>query len=195
MTQNTPRRPDNIRGRKRDAGRTEAILKAAAELLLELGFDRFRIQDVATRAGSGTGAIYRRWPTKEALIIEAIRNMPVTEAPVTDDPVADLRALVAPKCLSSAEKPDLVPGLICAMRSDEGIEAVVKEGYTLEYLRSTIARIIGEDHPHLDLLAQLAPAVTLLRSSFTPESIDPEAMTEEIITLILLVAKNSSVRE
>jgi len=195
MTQNTPRRPDNIRGRKRDAGRTEAILKAAAELLLELGFDRFRIQDVATRAGSGTGAIYRRWPTKESLIVEAIRNMPVTEPPVTDDPVADLRALVAPKCLSSAEKPDLVPGLICAMRSDESIEAVVKEGYSLEYLRSTIARIIGEDHPHLDLLTQLTPAVTLLRSSFTPESIDPEAMTEEVISLIMLVAKNNSVRE
>jgi len=37
--------------------------------------------------------------------------------------------------------------------------------------------------------------VTLLRSSFTPESIDPEAMTEEIISLIMLVAKNGLVRE
>ncbi len=189
MTQDTSRRPDNTRGRKRDTGRTEAILKAAAELLLEVGFDRFRIQDVATRAGSGTGAIYRRWPTKESLMIEAIRNMPNPEAAISADPVADLRALVAPKCQDSAEKPDLVPGLISAMRSDKGIEAAVKEGYSLEYLRTTIARIIGVDHPHLDLLTDLTPAIALLRSSFTPESIDPEAMTDEIVSLILSVAK------
>jgi len=192
MTKNIHRRPDNSRGRKRDTGRTEAILKAAAELLLEVGFDRFRIQDVATRAGSGTGAIYRRWPTKEALMIEAIRNMPVPEAEVTDDPVADLRAIVSPKCISSAEKPDLVPGLISAMRSDTGIEDAVKEGYSLEYLRNAIARIIGADHPHLDLLTDLTPAITLLRSSFTPETIDPQAMTDEIISLILSVANDPS---
>lgn len=190
MTQETSRRPDNTRGRKRDTGRTEAILTAAADLLLEVGFDRFRIQDVATRAGSGTGAIYRRWPTKEALMIEAIKNMPNTQAAVTDDPVADLRAVVAPKCISSAEQPDLVPGLISAMRSDAGIEAAVKEGYSLEYLRSSIARIIGADHPHLNLLTDLTPAIALLRSSFTPEAIDPQAMTDEIISLILSVAKN-----
>jgi len=192
MTIDTSRRPDNTRGRKRDTGRTEAILKAAADLLLEVGFDRFRIKDVATLAGSGTGAIYRRWPTKEALIIEAIRNMPINEAQVTDDPVADLRAIVGPKCTDSAENPDLVPGLISAMRSDSGIDAVVKEGYSLEYLRDTIARIIGPDHPHLDLLTDLTPAIALLRSSFTPELIDPEAMTEEIVSLIVSLAKPSS---
>ncbi len=192
MTTETPKRPDKTRGRKRDTSRTDAILKAAAELLLEVGFDRFRIQDVAERAGSGTGAIYRRWPKKETLMAEAIRRMPVTKAQVTEDPIADLRALVSPKCISSAEKPDLVPGLISAMRSDTEIEDAVKEGYSLEYLRSTIARIIGEDHPHLDLLTDLTPAITLLRSSFKPESIDPEAMTDEIVSLILSIAKSSS---
>ena len=191
MTKETPRRPDNTRGRKRDTGRTEAILQAAAELLLEVGFDRFRIQDVASRAGSGTGAIYRRWPTKDSLIIEAIRNMPAPKAIVTDDPVADLRAVVGPRCDSAAKKPDLVPGLISAMRSNEEIEAAVKDGYSLEHLRSTIARIIGEDHPHLALLTDLAPAIALHRSSFTPESIDPEAMTDEIISLILSVANKA----
>ena len=188
MTQETSRRPDKTRGRKRDTGRTEAILKAAADLLLEVGFDRFRVQDVATRAGSGTGAIYRRWPKKESLITEAIRNMPVPEAAVTDDPVADLRAIVGPKCISSAEKPDLVPGLISAMRSDTGIEEAVKEGYSLEYIRNAIARIIGDDNPHLDLLTDLTPAIALHRSSFTPESIDPHAMTDEIMSLILSIA-------
>jgi len=191
MIKETSRRPEKTRGRKRDTGRTEAILKSAADLLLEVGFDRFRVQDVATRAGSGTGAIYRRWPKKESLITEAIRNMPVPESVVTDDPVADLRAIVGPKCISSAEKPDLVPGLISAMRSDTGIEEAVKEGYSLEYLRNAIARIIGDDNPHLELLTDLTPAIALLRSSFTPESIDPHEMTDEIMSLILSIANQT----
>jgi len=192
MTNDNSRRPDNTRGRKRDSGRTEAILKAALELLLDVGFDRFRIKDVADKAGSGTGAIYRRWPTKEALMSEAIRNMPVATAPVTDDPIADLRAIVEPKCIDSAQKPDLVPGLISAMRSNAEIEQAVKEGYSLEHMRSSIARIIGEDHPHLDLLTDLTPAIALLRSSFTPELIDPEAMTNEIMSLIQSLAKTQT---
>ncbi len=191
MTENNTRRPSKNRGRKRDTGRTEAILNAASELLLEVGFDRFRIQDVADRAGSGTGAIYRRWPKKEALIVEAIKNMQQPQAVVSDDAIADLRAVVSPKCISSAEKPDLVPGLISAMRSDEDIEQAVKEDYNLEYLRTRIARIIGDDHPHLNLLTELTPAIALLRSSFTPESIEPQEMTDEIISLILSVANQS----
>ena len=191
MTADTGRRPDNVRGRKRDTDRTDAILEAAGELLLEVGYDRLRIQDVAERAVSGTGAIYRRWPNKQALVAEAIRAMPDADAEVTDDPVADLRALVARQCLASAEKPDLVPGLISAMRSDPGIEDAVKAGYSLEHLRNAIARIIGPDHPHLTLLTELTPAIALLRASFTPETLDPQAMTDEIISHIQSVANHS----
>ncbi len=192
MSTDTGRRPENVRGRKRDEERTEAILEAAGELLLEVGFGRLRIQDVAERAGSGTGAIYRRWPNKEALLAEAIRAMPDPDPEVTDDPIADLRALVAPKCFAAADKPDLVPGLISAMRSDAGIEDAVKAGVNLEHLRNAIARIIGPDHPHLELLTDLTPAIALQRASFTPETLDPQAMADEIISLIQSVANHSS---
>ena len=106
MTQDPSRRPANTTGRRRDEQRTDAILEAAADLLLEVGFDRIRTQDVAQRAGAGKGAIYRRWPTKEALLAEAIRNMPAGESPNSDDPVADLRSLVGDRCRSAEEKPD-----------------------------------------------------------------------------------------
>ncbi|MEM7037675.1 MAG: TetR/AcrR family transcriptional regulator [Bacteroidota bacterium] len=178
------RNPENKRGRKRDKARTEAILKAAADLLVEVGFDRFRVQDVATKAGSGTGTIYRRWPTKESLIIEAIKIMPAPITPSTDDPIADLRALVAPRCQSVQDKPDLLPGLISAMRADPGIEAAVKAGYTMDNYRAVISRIVGEDHPHLSLLSELVSAITLLRTAFTPKEIDAEKMTEELVSFI-----------
>ena len=191
MTQDTARRPEKVRGRKRDTDRTEAILEAAGELLLEVGYDNLRIQDVADRANSGTGAIYRRWSNKEALLAEAIRTMPDPEGSVTDDPIADLRSLVTHKCFGSAEEPDLLPGLISAMRSDAGIEDAVKARYNLDHLQDAIARIIGRDHPHLGLLTELTPAIALHRSSFTPETVDPQAMADEIIALIQSVANNS----
>jgi len=192
MTTDTTRRPEKARGRKRDTDRTDAILEAAGDLLLEVGFDRLRISDVAERAGSGTGAIYRRWPTKEALLAEAIRAMPMPAPEITDDPIADLRSIITNKCMGSADNPDLVPGLISAMRCDEGIEQAVKAGYSLARLRNAISRIVGADHPHLDLLTDLTPGVALQRSSFTPETLDPESMADEIISLIQSIADQSS---
>ena len=189
MKEEKYKRPIKIRGRKRDESRTDSILQATISLLLEVGFDKFRVQDVAERAGSGTGAIYRRWPKKENLIAEAIRYMPVTEVNITDDPIADLRTLIHSQCNSAFKKPDLVPGLISAMRADTGIEEAVKAGYSLEHYRSAIVRIVGDDHPQLDLLTALTPAITLYRASFTPEEIEPEVMTDKIVSLIMSFAK------
>src|ERR1700694_89534 len=60
-------------GRPRAEDRTPAILEAAKELMGEVGYDRLRIQDVADRAGAGLATLYRRWPTKQALVAGAIR--------------------------------------------------------------------------------------------------------------------------
>lgn len=54
------------------------------------------------------------------------------------------------------------------MRADAGIEQAVKDGYTLDYLRDAIARIIGADHPHLDLLTDLTSAIAFHRSTYPP---------------------------
>lgn len=178
-------RPAAARGRKRDEDRTEAILVAAGELLCEVGFDHFRIQDVAERAGSGTGAIYRRWPTKEALVADAMRSLPDPEVAETDDPVADLRAVLLHKLTMAAETPDILPGAVTAIRSDEGIAAAFRERYTTEHYRRAVARVIGEDHPHLDLLAELTPAVTLHRLTFGGEAIDPDRLADEVLALIV----------
>ncbi len=180
-----------VRGRKQDPRRTEALLDAATELLLEVGFDRFRIQDVADRAGSGTGAIYRRWSSKEALVAEAIRNIKRTPPPQSDDSRDNLRNIVQRECDRFASQPDRVPGLISAMRADADIEAAVREGYSLHDFRAAIEGIIGPDHPHLTILAELTPAILLLRASFAPETLTPEATTTAILSLIEAVARTT----
>jgi AcrR family transcriptional regulator len=59
-------------GRPRDATINDRALTAARELLVELGFDATTVQAIAERAGVHASAIYRRWPSRIALIAEAM---------------------------------------------------------------------------------------------------------------------------
>jgi len=62
-------------GRPRSARAQRAILDAAAELFIELGFDAMSVEAVATRAAVGKATIYRRWSSKEELVIDAIDQL------------------------------------------------------------------------------------------------------------------------
>jgi AcrR family transcriptional regulator len=55
------------------------VLAAAAELLLEHGFDRVTIDDVATRSGVARSTIYRNWPHRSRLFLDALQSM-ITES-------------------------------------------------------------------------------------------------------------------
>jgi AcrR family transcriptional regulator len=60
------------RGRPRSEKARNAILDAAAELLLEHGLGAVSMDAVAGRAGVSKATIYRWWPTKETLALDAI---------------------------------------------------------------------------------------------------------------------------
>jgi len=47
----------------------ERVLQAGAELLLEVGYEGFTLQEVSKRSGVSIGSIYARAPSKEALIL------------------------------------------------------------------------------------------------------------------------------
>jgi len=61
----------NKRGRPRSEDVEQAILKAAATLLAERGLQALTIEDVASLAKVGKASIYRRWPSKGTLALEA----------------------------------------------------------------------------------------------------------------------------
>lgn len=52
---------------------TEAILRATHDLIVEEGYANLTIDSVATRAGVARSTIYRRWVTKQALVVDAAR--------------------------------------------------------------------------------------------------------------------------
>jgi AcrR family transcriptional regulator len=59
------------RGRPRSQEADRAILTAAVELLAERGLAAMSIEEVAARAGVGKATIYRRWPSKGLLALDA----------------------------------------------------------------------------------------------------------------------------
>ncbi|MCW2583392.1 MAG: hypothetical protein JWQ53_2182 [Klenkia sp.] len=94
-----PQQPRSA-GRPRDPGLDVAIRAAAIELLGEGGLDACALDEVARRAGVGKATIYRRWPSKEALVLDAVRNATTLPVPEGDrgSLVEDARAHLAGLC-------------------------------------------------------------------------------------------------
>src|SRR5215471_1937911 len=64
-------------GRPRSAQAHKAIIDATLELLAEEGFQGLSIEAVAAKAGVGKTTIYRRWASKDELVMDAIRQVQV----------------------------------------------------------------------------------------------------------------------
>jgi AcrR family transcriptional regulator len=96
----TPRRP----GRPRSEQAEQAILEAALEVFAECGPDAMGIEQVAARAGVGKATIYRRWPGKEELLLDAVAALcsPLPR-PQGRSVRADLTALLEALCREATD--------------------------------------------------------------------------------------------
>jgi AcrR family transcriptional regulator len=90
-----PRRP----GRPRSEQADRAITEAALSLFAESGPEGLCIEKVAAKAGVGKATIYRRWPGKEDLLLDALTALR-TALPVPQGKSvrADLIALIDAMC-------------------------------------------------------------------------------------------------
>jgi AcrR family transcriptional regulator len=70
MDETSPRRPHT--GRRRNDAARDAILDAAFRLLASPGTEGVTIEAIAAEAGVGRQTIYRWWPTKGAVIADAL---------------------------------------------------------------------------------------------------------------------------
>jgi AcrR family transcriptional regulator len=66
-----PATTERPRGRPRSAIADQAIREAAVDLFAERGFEGFSVEDVADRAGVSKATVYRRYPSKVDLVVEA----------------------------------------------------------------------------------------------------------------------------
>ncbi|MGH3610119.1 MAG: helix-turn-helix domain-containing protein, partial [Pseudonocardiaceae bacterium] len=94
-------RPRSRAGRKRDPGRDGVILDAALAVLAEHGYDGMTIDMVAARADSARATVYRRWATKDDLVLAAVARMShddvnLEELPDTGSLRGDIVAMILP---------------------------------------------------------------------------------------------------
>lgn len=81
-------------GRPRSEEAHQAILDATLELLVEVGFSALTVEGVASRAGVGKATIYRRWPSKLPLVVEAFGQLPGFEEADTGSVAEDLKQML-----------------------------------------------------------------------------------------------------
>jgi AcrR family transcriptional regulator len=94
MTEQAQRTRQRRRGEELEA----ALLEAAWDELAEAGFARLTMESVAARAKTGVAVLYRRWPKKDDLVLEAIRHHDTThpvDIPDTGSLRGDMIALLS----------------------------------------------------------------------------------------------------
>ena len=111
------------RGRPRSEKAHKAILDAAAELLLARGLSAVSMDAVAERAGVSKATIYRWWPTKETLALDALYTEWATVGPSPRDTGSlrgDLLALLRPWSRLTSSRPygRVIAALITEAQTD-----------------------------------------------------------------------------
>ncbi|KAK1177667.1 TetR/AcrR family transcriptional regulator [Streptomyces sp. NBS 14/10] len=94
MPEPTRRAPSGAAALRAD--KTAAIAEAVLDELAEHGYGRLSMEAVAKRAGVGKSALYRRWPSKQAMIIAVTSELSVelAEAPDTGSLRGDVLAML-----------------------------------------------------------------------------------------------------
>lgn len=164
--------------------------------MAEVGYDRLRIQDVADRAGAGLATLYRRWPTKQALVADAIRfHADAMLPPVLDDPRADLLAVYRALTEKLCGGGEVLPGFLAALRMEPELASVLRE-HVLTPMRNRarddLAKMVGADNPYLDLLVDLGPGLLLFRTVMLGEFVSTDEFLSTILDLVTTLAPPST---
>jgi AcrR family transcriptional regulator len=121
------------------------VLEATADLVAEVGVDRVTIDEVAARSGVAKTTIYRHWPTKQALVVDAVRVVcfPHPATPNTGDLRADLISCFdgMVRASLSGRTGQMLPSLLDAAHRDVALDVLLRD-YLRE--RSAPARTVLE---------------------------------------------------
>src|SRR6188768_2582864 len=120
-------------GRPRNPRIDEAVLKAAAELVVEVGYADLTIAAIAERAGTSKPAIYRRWPGKLHLLHESAfpagadrLGLPDTGS-LADDLAEMLRRTSA--AFADPVARAITPALMAEIAADPGLHPILLERF------------------------------------------------------------------
>jgi len=134
-----------------DSGdRSRRIVEAAAELAEHGGFEAVRLRDVAARAEVALGTLYRRFGSKEELLIAALERETVgleervyAKLPSAVDVVERLSSLYALITRNLCRKPNLARAMLRALVTGTPGMAKRLEEFHARLERITVAALRG----------------------------------------------------
>ena len=177
-----PKGPDPAR---RNMKSRAAILDATLKLLLLKGWRDLTIEGVAAEAGVGKQTIYRWWPSKGALVFDAIlgEGSDLPAVPDTGDFESDLRTLLRATVeeFSQPSFDSLMRAMTVEILTDEKLAREFQAGLAGPLTEATVARIesareAGQVAPEVDaeVLAELMYGPVLRRWLLGTGKLDQE---------------------
>ena len=156
-------------GRPRSTTADTAILAATREALVELGWSKLTLGDVATRAGVAKTTLYRRWAGKNELVVDAVAELfDELHLPDRGTLAADIEGVVLQFAM-----------ILARPEAKSGLMAVVAESIRDDALRERIRESIVDRQKCLVVEGR---ARAQARGELPPET-DPEeaARTADLI--------------
>lgn len=154
--------PDTPSVARRSERARAAILTAATELIRELPYAKLSIEAIAARAGVGKQTIYRWWPSKGAVVFDAMLELDSgpegLALPDTGDIAADLRPLLrgSVAALTDPAFESFLRAMYIEIQQDPEISTAYRERLLLPQRAAIADRLAagirsGELRPDLDL--------------------------------------------
>jgi AcrR family transcriptional regulator len=195
----SPRQPRG--GRPRDPSRDEVIRAAILRLLAEVGYGGLTMDAVASEAGVGKATIYRRWRTKQDLVIDTISdlNRAIAVPPDTGSVEGDVRQLMdLVVTMVASPAGAAIRSLLPAMQYQpalveafqHGPLAVWRAAYADMWAR---AEARGEVRHGLDqsVTAEATSALIVQRWLLTGEPVDDAYVDEVFATVVRPLIQNA----
>ncbi|MEU3835849.1 TetR/AcrR family transcriptional regulator [Streptomyces microflavus] len=156
--------PSSLRRSERSR---RATLQAALDLCTEKGYGRVTIEAIAARAGVSKKTIYRWWPSKGAVLLEAFTDALVDATPFVDtgDIGADLRTHVAGavRLLTVPPFGPAYAGILSELHHDDVLAQALKDQLVDPRVEEAVARLrSAQDQGQIPPGANLPLAVEML---------------------------------
>lgn len=135
VTAETTALDTRLPGRPRSPEADKAILAAAVDLLADEGYAGVTMEGVAARAGVGKATVYRRWPCKSALIVDAVTACreracpPADTGSARDDLLVFVRGFM--NHLRTSDAGRVMPALVAELARSPELAAAFREEFVL----------------------------------------------------------------
>jgi AcrR family transcriptional regulator len=182
-------------GRPRDPSRDGVIRAAILRLLADVGYGALTMDAVASEAGVGKATIYRRWRTKQDLVVDTISDLNRAEAntPDTGSVEGDLRSMMHQMVgIISGPTGAATLSLLSTIPHQPALAAAFRNG-PLAVWRHAFEQIWahaeqrGEVRPGLtgSVVAESTSALMVQRWLLTGEPVD-EAYADEVLATVVM---------